>query len=180
MNRGILVRVINFIAFALGLASVGLFLFFAFGPFETNNIYLGLIMLSTAIPHLVIFLVGRCFKDAFKIVDFVFMIISVVLGVVFIFAPAIPVEIMVLIWASFDIIRGIYHAFNSVVELKHNKLEIIELACDATEIIFSIILIFEKTEGITMHLVVMASTTIVLIVKFIIDFVIEWVREVHD
>ncbi len=147
-------------------------LVFAFVPFERNNIYLGSIIIISSITHLATFFLGGGFKNKLKIIDFVSFGLALLVSVFFYFFGFIDLEILVIVWGILDVIRNVAHIVSSVIECRENKLEIIEMAACSIEIVFSILLIFERSSGVTLHLIVMAIAYILCAIKFIIDFAI--------
>ncbi len=159
----------------LFLTAIGMLLF-GILPSEYNHIIVGFIFIVSAIPHLVIFMLGERFKDPLKMTDFVLIFVSLFLGFLFMFVKNAPIGALVLIWAIFDLTRAIYHFFDSVIEFRHNKLEIIEMVADTIEIVFAILLLFEGEHGIKLHLIMSFVATLIMFSKFTIDFVLEQIR----
>ena len=142
----------------------------AFIPIERDHNYLGVIIITSSIVHLATFSIGGGFRNKNKIIDFTFFILAIIVSLVFFIFGQISIQIMCIIWGGFDILRNVAHLISSIIEVRENKLEIMEMVAAVMEIIFSILLIFEKDAGITVHLVVMASAYSIFGSKFLIDY----------
>ena len=158
--------------FLNAIAALGMLLF-ALIPAHYNHILVGLIFMLGSFPHLVIFMLGNRFKDPLKVPDFVFFVVSILIGTLFLFLRNVQIEALVIIWGIYDLTRAAYHMLNSVVEFKDNKLEVIEMVGDVTEIAFSILLLFELQHGIKLHLIVCFATLLLCGTKFLIDLIVE-------
>ena len=137
-------------------------------------------MIFTALTHFATFFIGGGFKNKRKIIDFVFFCLTIVLSMIFYIFKIIPIEVMCIMWGAYDIIRNIAHIVSSSMEVRENKLEIIEMIAAVMEIIFSILLIFERAEGVTLHLIVMAIAYTIFGIKFSIDYAIEEKHKKHE
>ena len=140
---------------------------------ERNHFFLGTIMIVSSLIHLSTFSLGGGFKNKLKLIDFTFFVATIGVAILFFVADPISVHTKCIIWGAFDIARNIAHLVSSSIEVRENKLEIMEMVAAINEIVFSILLIFEQMEGVTTHLIVMGCAYTTFASKFLIDYLQE-------
>ena len=145
---------------------------FSHEAFERSNLFVGLVIIATGLPNLLIFLVGG-YKELFKQPYILFSFVSVIIGLIFILCDEISIMHMCLVWGILDIVRSAYEIFDAVRELKHDKLEIIEILAGTADLILGILLTIEKEEGITMHMIIMGAALILIGIRFIVELIIK-------
>ena len=141
---------------------------------EKNNVILGILILLSTLPHLILFIAQGGFKNERKYPFLMFFAIGVTIGLVTIFKSSIELNKVCVIWGCFDICRSSFEIADIIPDLKkHEWLELIELAISLGEIVFAILLIIDEFEGIRIHLIYFGTTFIVSAVKRIVQSVIE-------
>lgn len=145
---------------------------FSHDSFERSHLFIGLVILITGLPNLLIYLVGGGHKEFFKQPYIIFSFVAVIIGLIFILCDELSVVHMCLVWGILDIVRSAYEIFDAIRELKHDKWEIVEIVAGTADLILGILLTIEKEEGITMHLIIMGAALILIGLRFIAHLVI--------
>ena len=155
---------------------------FSHDSFERSHLFIGLVIILTGLPNLLIYLVGGGHKEFFKHPYIIFSFVSVIIGLIFILCDELSVVHMCLVWGILDIVRSAYEIFDAIREFKHDKLEIIEIIAGTADLILGILLTIEKEEGITMHLIIMGAALILIGIRFIVELIIKTKhpKEVHE
>ena len=151
--------------------AIGIFvLVFANESREKNNVILGLLILLSSIPHLLIFVLQGGLKNERKYPYLAFAAIGIAIGMVTIFKKTISLDKVCIMWGCFDICRSSFEIADVIPELrKHKWLELIELFISIGEIVIAILLILDEFEGIRLHLIYFGVVFIVSAVKRIVD-----------
>ena len=154
--------------------AIGVFvLVFANETREKNNVILGILILLSSIPHLLIFVLQGGLKNGRKYSYLFFSIIGICIGLVTIFKTSISLDKVCVMWGCFDICRSSFEIADTIPEIKkHRWLELIELLISIGEIIIAILLIIDEFEGVRLHLIYFGVVFIVSAVKRILDNVI--------
>lgn len=146
---------------------------FSHDSFEKDHVYIGLIILFSSIPSILIYFLGGRYKNPYKIPYNFFALYGIIAGLVFIFKEDISMTTMCVMWGVYDIVRSLYEIFDASREFKENKLEIVEIICAVAELVFGIILCIKLDDGIYIHLIVMGISLILVGVKHLLDFIKE-------
>jgi uncharacterized membrane protein HdeD (DUF308 family) len=146
---------------------------FSHDSFERSHLFIGLVILITGLPNLLIYLVGGGHKEFFKHPYIIFSFVAVIIGLIFILCDELSVVHMCLVWGILDIVRSAYEIFDAIRELKHDKLEIIEIIAGTADLILGVLLTIEKEEGIRMHLIIMGAALILIGLRFIVELIIK-------
>ena len=154
--------------------AIGIFvLVFANEAREKNNVILGVLILLSSIPHLLIFVLQGGLKNERKYSFLFFSLIGIVIGLVTIFRSSISLDKVCVIWGCFDICRSAFEIADIIPEIKEHKwLELIELLISIGEIAIAILLIIDEFEGIRLHLIYFGVVFIVSAVKRILDNIV--------
>lgn len=145
---------------------------FSHDSFERSHLFIGLVILITGLPNLLIYLVGGGHKEFFKHPYIIFSFVAVIIGLIFILCDELSVIHMCLVWGILDIVRSAYEIFDAIRELKHDKWEIVEIVAGTADLILGILLTIEKEEGITMHLIIMGAALILIGLRFIVQLIV--------
>lgn len=138
---------------------------------EKDNFFIGLILLITGIPSISLFITLKGHKYFSKFFYLLSGITAIILGLIFMLCPEIHQDHLFIIIGIFDIIRGLYEAIEAGIEIKKNKLELIEFIPAIGDIVFGILLIIELENGYYNHLIFVASSLVVVAIKYILDLV---------
>lgn len=156
-------------------ASLGMLLFGVI-PGQYNNVIIAGVILLSAIPHVVIFMLGNRFKDPLKVTDFVFIFVSILIGIIFSQVNKAPLKAIIVVWCIYDLLRATYHLFDSIIEIRYNKLEIIEMIADGIELLFVILLMIFGEQFISVRLILTSVSLFIIGVKFTVDLIISSIR----
>mgnify|MGYP002515608620 CR=1 FL=1 len=141
--------------------------------FEKNNIFIGSILMASGVPSLLIFLSVDGHKNFRKFPYLASSIIAFVIGLIFILFNEITLDHMFLAIGIFDIVRGLYEIVDASLEIKVNKLEIMEVASAAGDVIFGILLCIKLSEGYKNHLIFMGAALLLVGIKFLLDLIFD-------
>ena len=141
---------------------------------EKNNVILGILILLSTLPHLILFIAQGGFKNERKYPFLMFFAIGVTIGLVTIFKSSIELNKVCVIWGCFDICRSSYEICDVIPELKEHKwLELVEFLLSSGEIVIAILLIIDEFEGIKLHLIYFGIVFIVSAIKRIADNILK-------
>lgn len=118
-----------------------------------------------------------CYKLYRKTPYLVFAAISLTLGLTFLLSNEISVEHMCLIWGIYDICKAIFGIVDATIEVKDNKLEIMEIVASIGHLVFGVLLCVHLSEGITAHLIFMGVAFLIVALKFGIEFIMNLQQE---
>lgn len=151
-----------------------LIIIFSNDSFEKNNIFIGSILMVSGVPSLLIFIAAKGHKNFRKFPYLTSSIIAFVIGFIFIIFNEITLEHMFLAVGIFDIIRGLYETVDASLEIKVNKLEILEVLSAVGDIIFGVLLCIELSPGgYRNHLIFMGSALLLVGIKFLLDLIFD-------
>ena len=148
-----------------------LVIIFAKDSFEKNNIFIGSILIASSVPSILIYFLGGRYHNRFKIPYNFFAMFGIAAGIAFIVNSEIAIATLCIIWGVYDIVRSCYEIFDASMEVRENKLEIVEIVCALAELAFGILLCIHLEEGIYIHLVVMGISLILVGVKHGLDLI---------
>lgn len=162
---------ILYLSLVLLYIAIGIFvLVFANEKREKNNVILGVLILLSSIPHLLIFVTQGGLKNNRKYPFLFFSLIGITIGLVTIFRTSISLDKVCVMWGCFDICRSSFEIADIIPEIKEHKwLEFIELAMSVGEIAIAILLIVDEFEGIRLHLIYFGVVFLVSAGKRILD-----------
>lgn len=144
---------------------------------EKNNVILGVLILLSSLPHVLLFILHGGFKNERKYPFLMFCIIGITIGLVAIFNNSFDLNKICVIWGCFDICRSSFEIADIIPELRRYKwLELIELIISLGEIIFAILLILDEFDGIRIHLIYFGVTFIVSAVKRLVQNIVEFLQ----
>lgn len=174
-------KVLNILYLGLVLLymAIGVFvLIYANEQREKNNILLGLFILLSSLPSLLVFFTNGGFKNEHKYSSLAFAIIGISIGVVTIVKKDISLDKVCVIWGCFDICRASLEIAEILPELREHKwLELVDLAIAIGEIVIAVMLIIREFEDVNVHLLYFGVTFIIAGAKRIIDLIIEHAEE---
>lgn len=141
---------------------------------DIEHSVMGLLLIVSSIPHLVIFVLQGGINNKKKIPYAIFSIIGIGLGIFAAFAKNVELDIICLVWGIFDICRSTFEIFDALPEVFEKKwLEIIEIVISVFEIVIAIFLIMDKYEGIKLHYLALGISFSVYFVKFLVEGLIK-------
>ena len=154
--------------------AIGIFvLIFSNDYYEKNNLFLGILILLSSIPHLLIFVTQGGLKNDRKYPYLFFSLIGFAIGIVTICEESIPLDKVCVMWGCFDICRSSFEIADVIPELKKHKwLELIELFISLGEIGIAVLLIIDEFEGIKLHLLYFGVVFVISGIKRILDNII--------
>ena len=166
---------ILYLSLVLLYIAIGIFvLVFANDKREKNNVILGVLILLSSIPHLLIFVTQGGLKNNRKYPFLFFSLIGITIGLVTIFRTSISLDKVCVMWGCFDICRSSFEIADIIPEIKKHKwLEFVELAMSIGEIAIAILLIIDEFEGIRLHLIYFGVVFLVSAAKRILDNVMD-------
>ena len=135
---------------------------------DSSKAFLGWAMLLSGIPYLFIYIIEKGFKNFNKSSYFIFGLVSLCMGIVFM-TGEISIELIWVIWGIFDIIRGAFELRDIIPETKENKLEILEMVAIIGDIVLGILLCAHLKHGIPVHLIYMGLSYFMISTKKILD-----------
>ena len=138
---------------------------------DKDNVFIGTILLLTGIPSLSLFIVLKGHKHFSKFFYLLSGITAIILGLIFILCPEIHPDHMFIIMGVFDIARGLYESLEAGLEIRKNKLELIEFIPAIGDIVFGILLIIKLENGYYNHLIFAATALLVVAIKYILDLI---------
>ena len=172
MNKNLAVRIVFIVNIIVHIIVGASLIIFSNEAFERNNLFIGAIILVTGLPNLFIYLIGKGYRELLKQPYLVFSIVSVVIGVIFMLCDEISLLHMCIIWGIHDICRSAYEIFDGIRELRHDKLEILEIIAGVADLTLGVLLCIEKEEGIKMHLIIMGIALVLIGIRFLIELII--------
>ena len=172
-------RKINILYLALVVLylAIGIFvLVFSNESHEKNNTILGVLILLSSIPHLIIFVSQGGLKHGGKYPYLFFSLIGIGVGLAAIIDKNISLDKICVIWGCFDICRASFEISDIIPEIKEHKwLELIELVISVGEIVIAVLLIIDEFEGIRVHLLYFGIVFIVSAVKRVLDYLMSYI-----
>lgn len=141
--------------------------------FEKDHIFIGAVLAVSGVPSLLIFFAASGHKNFRKFPYLTSAIIAFVVGIIFIIFDELTLDHMLLTVGIFDIIRGLYETIDASLEIKENKLEILEIISSVGDIVFGILLCIKLSDGYKNHLIFMGVALIIVGIKFLFDLIID-------
>lgn len=139
--------------------------------FILSKYFLGTAIIVANLPLILIYLSHEYYREYSKIPYLVFILGSIVIGVLILLSNSLTLIAICITWGIFDIAKGAYEAFDATLELEENKFEIIEIAAAIGEIVFGILLIVHLTHGIPVHLIYLGIGSFLVAIKYTIDII---------
>ena len=137
----------------------------------TSKYFIGGAIIVSNLPIVLVYLAHEYYREYSKIPYMVFVLGSIVIGVLFILSNSISLPAMCITWGAFDIARALYEAYDAATEFKGNKFELIEIAVAIGEIVFGILLIIHLSHGIPVHLIYLGISSFLIAIKYSIDII---------
>ena len=134
-----------------------------------DNIILGIILFIAGGSRLVIYFLNKGYKYS-KDISFISSAIMIGLGFVFLFSKK-DIEMLCFGWGIMEIVLGLIEVYIDVLEVKEKKLAWFEMAVNVGTIVFGVLLCIKLSEGLTGHIIFLATTlflhAIITTIKFI-------------
>lgn len=141
--------------------ALGTFTFVCVGcKFEATRLFLGIVILLTALPFIVGFF--KEIKD--KVPRYIYPILfvsSIVIALLCIFTQ-IDIQIILITWGVVEIIRGCFEISHALSIADSISLKIAEIIVGILEIVFAVLLMIKQMYGITGHLICIGITCLIL------------------
>lgn len=154
-----------------------LLIVFSNEKFERNNVYLGSIIIVSAILPLFSYFAFKGYAQYKKTPALVFGSMSFIFGIVCIVASEITIDHICIIWGALTVLSCIYYIIDSVNDIKTNKLEFISIIINILELTFGIILIVNLGKSITLHIIIMGISFILKGLKVLFGYLITLKKE---
>lgn len=142
----------------------------AFAQGERTNSLLALIILIFISLHLLCHYLSRDIFKGSKLHLTITFSITLICSIIFLIRGT-EIGTICVIWAIVDLIQCILNIIVASIELKHNKLSILELVIQILNIVIDILLMIELEEGLTLHLafcgIEILSSVAIMIVELI-------------
>ena len=148
---------------------VGIIVFIiAFQNFEVTPLILGSLIAVGSIPHIMLFV--RDFKKhSFLVIGLVALIFSIIAMA----SDLFTVNQVCVIWGAIDIARGITEIIDSAPKVKHEKLELIEIAVSTGDIVIGILLCIHMEEGLQLHLIYFGIAFVIIAIRYIVGMFLD-------
>lgn len=142
----------------------------AFAQGERTNSLVALIVLIFVSLHFLSHYLSRDIFKGSKTHLTITLAITLIASIVFLFTGT-NIDTICVIWAIIDLIQCVLNIVVAVIEVKRNKLSIIELVVQAANIVIDILLIIELHEGLTLHLtfcgIEILSSVVIMLIELI-------------
>ena len=151
--------------------------------FENGRVVGALLALSS-VPYLFVYAIAQDFKSTRKAMYAAFGIIGIVLGITCFFLEQPNIEVLntiCMIRGIFDIVRLTIILADIIPSIFEKKwIEIIELLVSIGETIIAVFLIIDGFEGVRTHFFYMGCAFIILLLKGILEMIIEKKKEKNE
>ncbi len=137
---------------------------------EHTNYFFGSVLIAISIPLILLFLAQEGFKKPLKIPYFGLAILSIALGILIICVGDPSIFHMCALWGVYSLLLAIYTIIDSFIEIKHSRIEIIEIIICAVDIVFSILLIIRADGSVNAHLIFIGISFILKSVIYLLHY----------
>jgi len=134
------------------------------------NWFLGLIIVLSVIPEIALYFINYEYKLKRHIVSVILIVLTVILGICFIFSTTINTETICLVWGILDILRGVNQIVHASISIKKDKSLIIKALVNVLTVVVGILLCVRLKDGVTFHLTMLGLSIILLAIYETIQF----------
>lgn len=153
---------------AVGSVVVGLL---AAGEFKQPELILPILIILGSVPHILIFSADRT-----RISYLVIGLVGLSFGILFLCtkdSDLYNVDEVCMTWGVIDICRGTTEIVNIAPHLKHKKVgDIVEVAISTGDIVVGILLCIHLQEGLTLHLIYLATAFFITVIKNVVELIL--------
>ena len=128
---------------------------------------LSTLIILSSIPHFLIFLTDRS-RISYLIIGFV----GVAFGILFLTTEIFSDDQICMIWGVIDICRGLTEIVSIAPHIKHNKIELIEIAISLGDIVIGVLLCIHMSEGLKLHLTYLGIAFLISAVKDAVQYIV--------
>lgn len=160
--------ILNFIcAFLFIAAGAATIILCHVNNYSYRGLLLGIILIVVSLIKIIKWLVNKQFKDK-HCLTLPLCIASLALGILFL-TEKINLATLCFVWGFYEITSSLIEIQMAIVEIKHNKLALIELAIELGTIVFGILLCIKLEHGLTGHLLFMSITLFLVAVMILLE-----------
>ena len=150
----------------------------AVNNFTYTNMILGIILICVSLIKIARWAMAKQFLNKYNL-TFALSLASLVLGIIFL-VNKVEIEKLCFVWGFYEITSSLIEIQLAVVEVKHNKLAIIEIAVELATIVFGILLCIKLEEGLTGHLLFMSISLFMIAIMILLEVAPELKKNKED
>ena len=153
---------------------------FFIAQYDLTALFLTIIMLLSAIPDFVVYILFKQYKNLKKIGHIIWSTsVIIICTVLFFLKDDIDISIVCIIWGSVDIVRGLDELYTIFFDGKFEKKEIPFLVLSVIDVVLGIILIIKMEDGLTVHLIAATVSVFVYAIRQVFS-IVSHSKEIND
>lgn len=135
--------------------------------FTYANMMLGIILVTVSCIKVAHYFLTSGYKDKHNL-TLALSVPSLALGIIFL-VNKVDISIMCFVWGFYELTSSCIEIQMAANEIKHNKIEIMEIVIEIATIVFAILLCIKLDHGLTGHLIFLSISLFLYAIMVILE-----------